>query len=263
MAGVKRVHEEMEEQTQNTGAEAQSIVSTFEHFRSEIDKHHERRERVIKVSRDITAFSKKIIFALQRIKHIGQPLSDGKVTKQVSDLKEQILKAFESIAGDLQSIDKYRYQRQISGGVQEWMEAILFEHYLVNQAIMPYNEAQDTIPSGIELTYEDYILGLFDMTGELMKISITSIATNGKLPGRTGGASVLTDMQIMRSSMELVDAGGGPFGKDFEQKLKTTRQSVEKVENSVYSMAVRGNERPKGWNPDHEGPRQTDEIESY
>ena len=32
----------------------------FEHFRAELDEHHDRRERVIKASRDITAASKKM-----------------------------------------------------------------------------------------------------------------------------------------------------------------------------------------------------------
>lgn len=32
----------------------------FETFRNELDEHHDRRERIIKASRDITALSKKM-----------------------------------------------------------------------------------------------------------------------------------------------------------------------------------------------------------
>lgn len=32
----------------------------FETFRDELDEHHDRRERIIKASRDITALSKKM-----------------------------------------------------------------------------------------------------------------------------------------------------------------------------------------------------------
>jgi hypothetical protein len=32
----------------------------FEHFRNELDQHHERRERITKASRDVTALSKKM-----------------------------------------------------------------------------------------------------------------------------------------------------------------------------------------------------------
>jgi predicted translin family RNA/ssDNA-binding protein len=35
-------------------------VPIFEGFRKELDEHHDRRERIIKASRDITAASKKM-----------------------------------------------------------------------------------------------------------------------------------------------------------------------------------------------------------
>lgn len=35
-------------------------LNMFEDFRSELDEHHDRRERVIKASRDITALAKKM-----------------------------------------------------------------------------------------------------------------------------------------------------------------------------------------------------------
>ena len=36
------------------------ILAMFETFRDELDEHHDRRERVVKASRDITALSKKM-----------------------------------------------------------------------------------------------------------------------------------------------------------------------------------------------------------
>ncbi|KAL8662922.1 MAG: hypothetical protein Q9168_008184, partial [Polycauliona sp. 1 TL-2023] len=35
------------------------FMSMFEDFRNELDEHQDRRERIIKASRDITALSKK------------------------------------------------------------------------------------------------------------------------------------------------------------------------------------------------------------
>jgi hypothetical protein len=37
-----------------------NVLSMFETFRDELDQHHDRRERLIKASRDITALSKKM-----------------------------------------------------------------------------------------------------------------------------------------------------------------------------------------------------------
>jgi len=36
------------------------FLPMFETFRAELDEHHDRRERIIKASRDITAASKKM-----------------------------------------------------------------------------------------------------------------------------------------------------------------------------------------------------------
>jgi hypothetical protein len=61
--GVKRPHAAMAEQESNASASAATsspIMSMFEGFRAELDEHHDRRERIIKASRDITASSKKM-----------------------------------------------------------------------------------------------------------------------------------------------------------------------------------------------------------
>jgi hypothetical protein len=36
------------------------FMPMFEKFRDKLDEHHDRRERIIKASRDITALSKKM-----------------------------------------------------------------------------------------------------------------------------------------------------------------------------------------------------------
>jgi len=75
----------------------------------------------------------------------------------------------------------------------------------------------------------------------------------------------LTDLQLLRSQLETLDASSSfALAREFDQKLKTTRASVEKVELAVYSMLVRGKERPKGWRPDAvESSGAGDEIQAY
>jgi predicted translin family RNA/ssDNA-binding protein len=187
-------------------------------------------------------------------------------------MKSTIQNLFKSVEQDLQGINAYRYQRHISGGIQEYMEAVLFQHYLETEKVMTYDDASRAIPGNIKLTHDDYLLGLFDMTGELMRFAVTYLATNSSLPEAEDAeqreprkSSILTDMQLLRSYLETIDASSScGLVKDFELKLKTTRASVEKVEYGVYSMLVRGKERPKGWRPDApEGPREGDEVEAY
>ncbi len=126
------------------------------------------------------------------------------------------------------------------------------------------SESAKLIPEGILLTEDDYVLGLFDMTGELMRYAITQMATNGELPAsrRAGGANILTGLQDLRTHLEALDVNNSyGLNKNIEQKMSTTRTSVEKVENAVYSMTVRGKERPKGWNPGIDAPRPAGEVE--
>ena len=56
--GVKRPHAAMD--AQESATSQSPFMPMFESFRAELDEHHDRRERIIKASRDITASSKKM-----------------------------------------------------------------------------------------------------------------------------------------------------------------------------------------------------------
>jgi len=56
--GIKRSYDSA--MATNTGEVSSPFLPMFETFRAELDEHHDRRERIIKASRDITAASKKM-----------------------------------------------------------------------------------------------------------------------------------------------------------------------------------------------------------
>jgi hypothetical protein len=58
MPAAKRSHDGAEKEQKSSTFH--SFMPMFEFFRGELDQHHDRRERVIKGSRDITALSKKM-----------------------------------------------------------------------------------------------------------------------------------------------------------------------------------------------------------
>ncbi|ENI09895.1 hypothetical protein COCC4DRAFT_29772 [Bipolaris maydis ATCC 48331] len=281
------------------------FVSMFEGFRAELDEHHDRRERIIKASRDITASSKKIIFTLQRVRAVGQTLPPW-VTKKNAEYWETIQDRYKSIAADLQGLNAYRYSHNITGGNQEFMEALSFQHYLETQSLISYDEAKSRIDSmsgeagPIAFTPEDYILGVCDMTGELMRFAVTSMATSGKLPSgkhtesnkrlkqehdqEDGGdrmeideqtptasetqkpRNVLDDLRAVRLQLEMFEVpGGSKFAAELEtKKMPVMRECVDKVEKGLYGLTVRGNERPKGWMPDMSSSSgRSNEVESY
>lgn len=105
----------------------------------------------------------------------------------------------------------------------------------------------------IPLTVDDYALGLFDLSGEIMRFAVTAIATTGSLPylkssHSSVGRSILTDLRHLRSSFEALDTTschGTSLGGEIDKKMETMVQSVEKVENAACSLIIRDHERPK------------------
>lgn len=166
--------------------------------------------------------------------------------------------------------------------MQEYIEAASFQHYLETATLLSFEDAGAGIHSisssavskaedapkgvGVGLSYEDYLLGIYDMTGELMRFAITTMATNQALPTISSADSdsqrnVLTDMRALRSALESLECGTGPFARDAEKKAEVMRNSVEKVEKGLYGLTVRGAERPKGWMPDLNASSGAVEVE--
>ncbi|KAF9137546.1 hypothetical protein BGX30_010132 [Mortierella sp. GBA39] len=117
-----------------------SIVQDFGYFRDILEEHHDRRERIIKVSRDINNFSKKMIFALHRAEPKDYLPQFSAASEALVEFKEKhatVLKLFHRVAIDLQGSNYYRYQRSISGAFQEYIEAMTLEYYLVHGKLMP------------------------------------------------------------------------------------------------------------------------------
>ncbi|KAB5578237.1 Translin family-domain-containing protein [Coniochaeta sp. 2T2.1] len=272
-------------------------TAMFEKFRDDLDEHHERKEKVVKASRDITALSKKIIFALQRVRRIQDELPSD-IKKDMDARLEQISKLLASIGSETQGINRYRYSGQLSC-MEELVEALTFAHYLRSQSLVSYDtlsaeieelsrrgaaaaaaadpepvaKAQadanmpDTGPSVegatdtaeapvVTVTEKDYLYGVFDLTGEMMRFATTSTALTRSLATADGDGdasarprTILQDMQELRSFVEMLPQSKG---KGWGQKLEVLRQSVRKVEIIGYGMVVRGGERRKGWVPDAE-----------
>lgn len=125
---------------------------------------------------------------------------------------------------------------------------------------------------GIMLTEEDYVLGLFDLVGEVMRFAVTGVAVDGALPGGAGGGGakkgeggegggrdILTDLRQLRAGLEGLDGAG----RRAERKVDVMRACVGKVEGAAYGVIVRGRERPRGWVMDVEGEERRGEVEGY
>lgn len=183
------------------------------------------------------------------------------------------------MAPEVQGINRYRYARSLVC-LEELVEALTFYHYLKTQtlisnddlnpiidnlvrqgalatedAVMADGENQEPARESkdltIQLTKDDYLYGVFDLTGEMMRFATTTSALTGKLASSDidDGRNIVEDMHELGSFFEMLPTQSGnriTWGK----KLEVTRQSVQKVEKLGYDLKVRGSERPKGWVPD-------------
>jgi predicted translin family RNA/ssDNA-binding protein len=80
----------------------------------------------------------------------------------------------------------------VSPGVQEYVEARAFAHYLAHGALLPFAAAAAAL-APLPLTAQDYVLGVSDVTGECMRYAI------GTIPRRGGRARALALCAFVRA----------------------------------------------------------------
>lgn len=158
---------------------------------------------------------------------------------------EEISKLLNTIVSDLQGINRYRYTSPLRC-LEEFIEALSFAHYLRHQTLITPEESQAAMPADMLLTPHDYMYGIFDLFGEMMRFATVTTAQTGTLVGHEG-RNILGDIQELGCSFEILPEVPT---KDYRQKMQAMRQSVNKVEKLGYGLIVRGSERPKGWVPD-------------
>lgn len=173
-------------------------------------------------------------------------------------------------------INGWRYQRQISSGIQEFIEALSFDHYLRTQTLITHAECAARIPSGILVSEEDYVMGLFDLTGEMMRFAVLSLSSGNAAATKStenteseskrptlapSQGDIVVDLRAMRAGFEALSVPRRHFMlRDLTKKMEVMQNSVEKVERAAYGILVRGSERPSGWTPDLSG---SVEVESH
>ncbi|RWA12385.1 hypothetical protein EKO27_g2696 [Xylaria grammica] len=244
-AGVKRDYQGKEKAKRDAGAAApdhprNAYTSMFESFRDELDEHHDRRMRIGKVSRDVTALSKKIV------RKLSQPIPE-RIQSEIDGRVKEIAELLETIQADVQGANRYRYPLIC---LEEFVEAVSFAHYLRHQTLMTPGEAQEALPADIRLTAP--------------RLRLRHLRPHGRDDADDGGddakRTILADMQSVSSMLQISPTLGGKTNV-FAKKLDIMIEQVRKVERLGYGVAVRGNERPKGWMPDlNEGFGGSDDI---
>ncbi|KAI0274848.1 Translin [Gloeopeniophorella convolvens] len=220
-----------------------TVASAFEAFREHLDEHHDRRERIIKTNRDVTVASKKVIFLLQRI--LNERTTDDRALshRAAAEAKAKLAEIrvlLRNVTHELQGERFWRYASNISGGLQEYIEALSLAHYIEHGRLVSYQEVKEDLRDEAgqplcPLSVSDYILGVSDLTGELMRLAISSISKPG---GRTKASQISSFVRGCKSDFETLT----PHIHELRKKQVVTSQSLRKIESAAYTIAIRSSE---------------------
>ena len=182
----------------------------LERIKKDIDTFEKARDTVIRTSRDIIKLSKKTIYALHRndLKSAGSA---------ASEMKREFKKLCSAA----------KHPKLVSSGsykvaVQEYVEAICFYELMKNNMIPPNSK--------LKLDPEFYLMGLIDLTGELVRKAINSAinedyGTSVKLKGLV---SELYD------ELMLFDFAGGELRKKFD----SVKYDLKKLDDLVLNLKL-------------------------
>lgn len=219
------------------------VSDSFSQFCQYLDDYNDRRELLIKASRDITNLSKKIIFLLHRTVSEGTDPYHTRATKAAKAARpklQEVQDIFATLKPHLEGDLYWRHARQVSPGLQEYIEALSFAYYLENDGLIPFDAVQNTLidkegTTLFPLTPSDYLLGVSDLTGELMRFAINALSQPG---GRLKATDVCRFVRDCKSDFERFT----PFVYDLRKKQNVTSQSLEKIENAAYAIVLRTSE---------------------
>ncbi len=227
----------------------------FLEFQQELDLKYDKHERLVKLSRDCTIQSKRVIFALHRISGNetlkGKILSDAR--KKISD---EISFLLQRIMLENEKKDPRKHHTAFSPGLQEFIEAIAFLTFLSKRRLITMDEVQSYLtfqvqresfscePTGsqvavlfLPLDPMDYVLGIADLTGELMRLCINAVGCGDReLP-----FNMLAFMRATYSGFLSLRS----VGKEMGRKTSVLKSSLMKVERVCYTLKIRGSEIPE------------------
>ncbi|KAJ3161741.1 hypothetical protein HDU86_006511 [Geranomyces michiganensis] len=256
---------------------ANDSIALFTTLGAALDDMHDRRERIVKISRDITIGSKRAISLLHRVAGLAVVGANESITSTTTataraDILTQartkiadVVALFHVVASDLQGNDFHKHHRSIAPGIEEFIEAVSFQRYIEHGDLISRDDLQREFfavgpqhDGRFTVTDEDYVLGLADLTGELMRLAINSVAK--------GDTRQIDD--ICRFLRDLANDYEEVNFPPARKKMDTMRASLAKVEKACYALKVRGAEYPPevvaemlatGLGPGDD-PRDEDEI---
>ena len=173
------------------------------------------REQIIILSRDIVKPAKQATYNAHR--------GDFNQAKEHLDhAREQIHKAKELLkASSFHDIGSFR------AGLEEYVEGLLFYHFVLDQKIISSQECQ----LDFQLPAEVYICAISDFTGELIRYAIKQAINNNT-------QKVLFIQEIIEEIFGLTQGFNVRSG-DLRRKIDSIKYNLSKIEQIVYDLHIK------------------------
>uniref|UniRef100_A0A0E0FJT8 Translin-associated protein X n=1 Tax=Oryza nivara TaxID=4536 RepID=A0A0E0FJT8_ORYNI len=232
----------------DAAATAHSASAGCSAMKAEFAKHAEylntlndKRERLVKASRDLTMNSKKSIFQVHRISKNNK---EEVLSKAENDLTVVVNQYIGKLVKELQGTDFWKLRRAYTFGVQEYVEAATFCRFCKTGTLLSLAEINDSLlelgdksVEPLQINVLDYVLGVADLSGELMRLAIGRISDGEVEYAKNICAFVRDIYRELTLVVPLMDDNS-----EMKKKMETMLQSVVKIENACFSVHVRGSE---------------------
>lgn len=165
----------------------------------ELHAADERRELLIRLSRDIIRESKVVIYALQR----GEKTSLEKIESLMGQLEMESATGIENTA------------------VQEYVEAACF-YYFIHEKRIPNKEE-------LHVDTENYLMGLCDLTGELLRKAVKDVIQKNY----AGAREITALVEEIYGKFLLLDLRNGTL----RQKSDSIKWNLQKLEQLLLDIS--------------------------
>ncbi|KAL1284041.1 Translin-associated protein [Trichinella pseudospiralis] len=221
--------------------EEESLILLFTSYANELDAIYDKRDRILKASQEITVSSKRVICLLHRC--VNENEENGwKIFQQaVEKLKSLANDQFKTVAFELK--DEYcdQYEKYYSNGLQEYIEAWSFLNFLQYKKLITLFEIRQLLQyefcengnihlRKINISYFDYVMGVADLAGELMRYAVVS--SNSDI------VSVNNIYNFLVTIYRCMELSNLKRRKRFVRKEKEFLESILKIENIFYNRML-------------------------
>ena len=181
-------------------------------IKSEIDAFEHARQQIIHMSSDNLKLAKKTIFEIHR--------DNLNLAKENIDILEE---KFATIEKDyIKKIPSLRYEGAYKASIEEYAEAKIFYEYIANNKLTPIKN--------VNIFYGEYIGGLCDFTGELLR-KATLHAIKGNYDQVDKFYNIIKEIMS-----EIIEYNLSSY---LRTKADQMKRNMKKMEEIMYDISIK------------------------